>query len=87
MIPNLGFTDSIFKTECIWYMTSSTSNCIQNAIFCPYLQKVIVGPVCHSRAGCDHHFFGNAMATPAIFMSLGTLIPNLTSKISNSKEN
>ena len=30
--------------------------------------------------------FGNAMATPPIFMSFGTLIPNLTSKISNSKK-
>ena len=31
-------------------------------------------------------FFGNAMATPPIFMSFGTLIPNLTSKISNKKK-
>ena len=28
-------------------------------------------------------FFGNAMATPPIFVSFGMLIPNLTSKISN----
>ena len=38
------------------------------------------------RSVCDHHFFGNAMAAPPIFMSFGTLIPNLTSKISNSKK-
>ena len=31
-------------------------------------------------------FFGNAMATPDIYMSFGTLIPNLISKMSNSKK-
>ena len=41
---------------------------------------------CTTRPGCDHHFFGNAMATPPIFMPFGTLIPNLTQKISNSKK-
>ena len=31
--------------------------------------------------------FVNAMATPSIFMSFGTLSPNLTSKFSNSRKN
>ena len=34
------------------------------------------------RPGCDHHFFGIPMAPPPILMSFGTLIPNLTLKIS-----
>ena len=41
----------------------------------------------YGRPGCDPHFFGNAIAMPPIYMSFGTLIPNLTSKMSNSKKN
>ena len=40
---------------------------------------------CDTRAGCDHHFFDNAMATDP-FLSFATLIPDLTSKISNSEK-
>ena len=39
------------------------------------------------RAGCDHHFFIKPISPSAIITSFGTLIPNLTSKTSISKEN